>query len=123
MSYDGKISKEELEALLGEKQEESKPFLFKDLEEQPLKDGGEESVNLNLLMDINLEVVVELGRTKKKINEILELSQGSIIELDRVSGEPVDLLINGKVVAKGEVVVIDEYFGVRITEIISKTVN
>lgn len=123
MSYDGKISKEELEALLGEKQEETKPFLFKDLEEQPLKAGGEESVNLNLLMDINLEIVVELGRTKKRINEILELSQGSIIELDRVSGEPVDLLINGKVVAKGEVVVIDEYFGVRITEIISKTVN
>ena len=123
MSYDGKISKEELEALLGEKQEETKPFLFKDLEEQPLKGGGEESVNLNLLMDINLEIVVELGRTKKRINEILELSQGSIIELDRVSGEPVDLLINGKVVAKGEVVVIDEYFGVRITEIISKTIN
>ncbi|PEQ89559.1 flagellar motor switch protein FliN [Bacillus sp. AFS006103] len=123
MSYDGKISKEELAALLGEKQEETKPFLFKDLEEQPLKDGGEESVNLNLLMDINLEVVVELGRTKKKINEILELSQGSIIELDRVSGEPVDLLINGKVVAKGEVVVIDEYFGVRITEIINKSIN
>lgn len=123
MSYDGKISKEELAALLGEKEEETKPFLFKDLEEQPLKDGGEESVNLNLLMDINLEIVVELGRTKKRINEILELSQGSIIELDRVSGEPVDLLINGKVVAKGEVVVIDEYFGVRITEIISKTVN
>jgi flagellar motor switch protein FliN len=123
MGYDGKISKEELAALLGEKQEETKPFLFKDLEEQPLKDGGEESVNLNLLMDINLEVVVELGRTKKKINEILELSQGSIIELDRVSGEPVDLLINGKVVAKGEVVVIDEYFGVRITEIINKSIN
>ena len=123
MSYDGKISKEELEALLGEKQEETKPFLFKDLEEQPLKAGGEESVNLNLLMDINLEIVVELGRTKKRINEILELSQGSIIELDRVSGEPVDLLINGKVVAKGEVVVIDEYFGVRITEIINKTIN
>lgn len=123
MSHDRKISKEELEALLGEKQEETKPFLFKDLEEQPLKDEGEESVNLNLLMDINLEIVVELGRTKKKINEILELSQGSIIELDRVSGEPVDLLINGKVVAKGEVVVIDEYFGIRITEIINKTIN
>lgn len=123
MSHDGKISKEELEALLGEKQEETKPFLFKDLEEQPLKDGGEETVNLNLLMDINLEIVVELGRTKKKINEILELSQGSIIELDRVSGEPVDLLINGKVVAKGEVVVIDEYFGIRVTEIVNKTIN
>ncbi len=123
MSHDGKISKEELEALLGEKEEETKPFLFKDLEEKPLKEDTEESVNLNLLMDINLEIVVELGRTKKKINEILELSQGSIIELDRVSGEPVDLLINGKVVAKGEVVVIDEYFGIRVTEIVNKTIN
>ncbi len=123
MSNDGKISKEELEALLGEKEEETTPFLFKDLEEKPLKEDGEDSLNLNLLMDINLEIVVELGRTKKKINEILELSQGSIIELDRVSGEPVDLLINGKVVAKGEVVVIDEYFGIRITEIINKTIN
>lgn len=123
MSNNGKISKEELEALLGEKEEETTPFLFKDLEEKPLKEDGADSLNLNLLMDINLEIVVELGRTKKKINEILELSQGSIIELDRVSGEPVDLLINGKVVAKGEVVVIDEYFGIRITEIINKTIN
>jgi flagellar motor switch protein FliN/FliY len=123
MSHDGKISKEELAALLGEQEEETKPFLFKDLEENPPKEDKEESVNLNLLMDINLEIVVELGRTKKKINEILELSQGSIIELDRVSGEPVDLLINGKVVAKGEVVVIDEYFGIRVTEIVNKTMN
>ncbi|PLS01452.1 flagellar motor switch protein FliN [Neobacillus cucumis] len=124
MSHDGKLSKEELEALLGEVKEETKPFLFKDLEEKPLNEEVvEESVNLNLLMDINLEIVVELGRTKKKINEILELSQGSIIELDRVSGEPVDLLINGKVVAKGEVVVIDEYFGIRVTEIVNKTIN
>ncbi|EKN64717.1 CheC, inhibitor of MCP methylation / FliN fusion protein [Neobacillus bataviensis LMG 21833] len=123
MSHDGKVSKEEIEALLGETGEPTKPFLFQDLEEKPLNDEDEKSVNLDLLMDINLEVVVELGRTKKKINEILELSQGSIIELDRVSGEPVDLLINGKVVAKGEVVVIDEYFGIRITEIINKTIN
>lgn len=123
MSNDMKISREELEALLGEKEEETKPFLFKDLEEQPQKEQAEESINLNLLMDINLEIVVELGRTKKKINEILELSQGSIIELDRVSGEPVDLLINGKIVAKGEVVVVDEYFGIRITEILNKTIN
>lgn len=123
MSHDGKISKEELAALLGDTEEETKPFLFKDLEEKSPKEDQEESVNLDLLMDINLEIVVELGRTKKKINEILELSQGSIIELDRVSGEPVDLLINGKVVAKGEVVVIDEYFGIRVTEIVNKTIN
>ncbi|MGJ7921958.1 flagellar motor switch protein FliN [Neobacillus sp. LXY-4] len=123
MSNDAKISKEELEALLGESEQETKPFLFADLEEESSKSGLEDSVNLNLLMDISLEIVVELGRTKKKINEILDLSQGSIIELDRVSGEPVDLLINGKIVAKGEVVVIDEYFGIRITEILTKTVN
>jgi flagellar motor switch protein FliN len=123
MSNDGKISKEELEALLGEGKEETKPFFFEDLEEATEKEGSEDSINLELLKDISLELVVELGRTKKKINEVLELSHGSIIELDRVSGEPVDLLINGKLVAKGEVVVIDEYFGIRITEIINRTIN
>ena len=123
MSNDRNISKEELAALLGEKQEDAKPFLFADLEEKPQSEEAHESVNMDLLMDISLEVVVELGRTKKKINEVLELSQGSIIELDRVSGEPVDLLINGKIVAKGEVVVIEDYFGIRITEIVNKTIN
>ncbi|WP_311315618.1 flagellar motor switch protein FliN [Neobacillus niacini] len=122
MSNDGKISREELEALLGENQSKTKPFVFQDLPDEPEK-SEEESVNLNMLMDISLELVVELGRTKKKINEVLELSQGSIIELDRVSGEPVDVLINGKIVAKGEVVVIDDYFGIRVTEILNKTIN
>ncbi|WP_066321062.1 flagellar motor switch protein FliN [Bacillus sp. FJAT-29814] len=122
MSNDGKISREELDALLGENQSKTKPFVFQDLPDEPEK-REEESVNLNMLMDISLELVVELGRTKKKINEVLELSQGSIIELDRVSGEPVDVLINGKIVAKGEVVVIDDYFGIRVTEILNKTIN
>lgn len=122
MSNDGKVSREELEALLGENQTKTKPFIFQDLPDEPEK-REEESVNLNMLMDISLELVVELGRTKKKINEVLELSQGSIIELDRVSGEPVDVLINGKIVAKGEVVVIDDYFGIRVTEILNKTIN
>ncbi|WP_423799764.1 flagellar motor switch protein FliN [Neobacillus sp. SAB-20_R2A] len=123
MSNEGKISREELEALLGDTEKETKPFIFQDLPDEPQKREPDDSVNLDLLMDISLELVVELGRTKKKINEILELTQGSIIELDRVSGEPVDVLINGKIVAKGEVVVIDDYFGIRITEILNKTIN
>jgi flagellar motor switch protein FliN/FliY len=76
--------------------------------------------NLDLLLDIPLKVTVELGRTKKQIKEILELSQGSIIELDKLAGEPVDILVNQKLIAKGEVVVIDENFGVRVTDIISQ---
>lgn len=77
-----------------------------------------EAQNISLLMDVPLQVTVELGRTSKKIKEILEFGQGSIIELDKLSGEPVDILVNGKNIAKGEVVVIDESFGVRITDII-----
>jgi flagellar motor switch protein FliN/FliY len=69
-------------------------------------------------MDIPLEVTVELGRTSKLIKDILKLGPGSIIELEKLAGEPVDILVNGKFIAKGEVVVIDENFGVRITEII-----
>jgi flagellar motor switch protein FliN/FliY len=79
-----------------------------------------ENTNLNLLLDIPLKVTVELGRTQKMIRDILELSQGSIIELDKLAGEPVDILVNNKLVAKGEVVVIDENFGVRVTDIISQ---
>lgn len=80
----------------------------------------QEQANLNLLMDIPLKVTVELGRTSKLIREILELSQGSIIELDKLAGEPVDILVNNKLIAKGEVVVIEENFGVRVTDIISQ---
>ncbi|HEY0828390.1 MAG TPA: flagellar motor switch phosphatase FliY [Bacilli bacterium] len=79
-----------------------------------------DNTNLNLLLDIPLKVTVELGRTQKLIKDILELSQGSIIELDKLAGEPVDILVNNKLVAKGEVVVIDENFGVRVTDIVSQ---
>lgn len=75
--------------------------------------------NLDLIMDIGLQLSVELGRTHKKIKDILELTNGSIIELDKLAGEPVDILVNGKLLAHGEVVVIDENFGVRVTGIIS----
>ena len=74
--------------------------------------------NIGLIMDVPLEVTVELGRTTKSISEILDFAPGTIIELDRIAGEPIDVLVNGKFVAKGEVVVIEESFGVRVTEII-----
>ncbi|MCM1257426.1 MAG: flagellar motor switch phosphatase FliY [Roseburia sp.] len=74
--------------------------------------------NIDLIMDVPLDVTVELGRTSKSIQEILDFSPGTIIELNKIAGEPIDVLVNGKYVAKGEVVVIEESFGVRITEII-----
>lgn len=80
----------------------------------------EESRNLNMLLDIPLQVTVELGRTTHSVKDILQLSSGSIIELDKLAGEPVDILVNNRLIAKGEVVVIEENFGVRITNIISK---
>ena len=74
--------------------------------------------NIGLIMDVPLEVTVELGRTTKSIADILDFAPGTIIELDRIAGEPIDVLVNGKFVAKGEVVVIEESFGIRVTEII-----
>ena len=74
--------------------------------------------NINLIMDVPLEVTVELGRTTKSIQEILDFAPGTIIELNKIAGEPIDVIVNGKYVAKGEVVVIEESFGVRITEIV-----
>ncbi|WP_040980129.1 flagellar motor switch phosphatase FliY [Oceanobacillus jeddahense] len=91
---------------------------FSNFEHAPLNHQGQR--NLDMLMDIPLRVTVELGRTKQSIKEILELGAGSIIELDKLAGEPVDILVNEKLVAEGEVVVIDENFGVRVTDIVSQ---
>jgi flagellar motor switch protein FliN len=82
---------------------------------------AEQPRNLDLLMDIPLKVSVELGRTKRTIKDILELSVGSVVELDKLAGEPVDIHVNDKLIAKGEVVVIEENFGVRVTDILSQT--
>ncbi|MBM7701875.1 flagellar motor switch phosphatase FliY [Metabacillus iocasae] len=79
-----------------------------------------ETRNLDMLLDIPLQVTVELGRTRRTVKDILELSSGSIVELDKLAGEPVDILINNKLIAKGEVVVIEENFGVRVTDIVSQ---
>lgn len=91
---------------------------FSEFEQASLNYQGQR--NLDMLMDIPLRVTVELGRTKQSIKEILELGAGSIIELDKLAGEPVDILVNEKLVAEGEVVVIDENFGVRVTDIVSQ---
>jgi len=85
---------------------------------QPSRGNGKED-NLNLILDVPLTLTVELGRTNRQIKDILALGIGSVVELDKLAGEPVELLVNGKLIAKGEVVVIDENFGVRITEIVS----
>ena len=95
------------------------PAVFSNFEPFQLQEA--EARNLNMLMDIPLQVTVELGRTSRSVKEILELSPGSIIELDKLAGEPVDILVNNRPVARGEVVVIDENFGVRVTDIISKS--
>ncbi|MEX2443562.1 MAG: flagellar motor switch protein FliN [Alkalispirochaeta sp.] len=89
---------------------------FPSLQQQGV--SGEQG-NIGLLMDVYMEMTVELGRTKKLIREILGMGEGTIIELDKLAGEPVDILVNHKLIAKGEVVVIDENFGVRVTEIVS----
>ncbi len=80
--------------------------------------GGSSPHNLDLLMDLELPVIIELGRTSMLIRDILQLGPGSIVELSKLSGEPVDLYVNDRKFARGEVVVIDENFGIRITELV-----
>jgi flagellar motor switch protein FliN/FliY len=89
---------------------------FPNLMPQPT---AQEAGNIGLIMDVFMEMTVELGRTRKSVKEILGMGEGTIIELDKLAGEPVDILVNHKLIAKGEVVVIDENFGVRVTEIVS----
>ena len=75
--------------------------------------------NIELLLDVTLRVTVELGRTRMKLSQILELQHGSVVELDRLAGDPVDVFVNDRMVAHGEVVVVDDKFGVRITQMVS----
>ena len=93
------------------------PAIFAPIDEPQIHGPGAPQ-NLGIVLDVALEVSVELGRKRMSIREILDLGSGSIVELDKIAGEPVDLLVNGKLVARGEVVVIEDNFGVRITEIV-----
>ena len=83
------------------------------------RDAATKTNNLNFILDIPLEVTVQLGRTNMIVNDLLKLGQGSVIELDKMAGETLEILANQKLVARGEVVVINEKFGIRVTEIIS----
>jgi flagellar motor switch protein FliN/FliY len=85
----------------------------------PSTRGGSDNKNLDLILDIPLTVTVELGRSKMLINDLLQLSQGSVVELTKLVGEPLEVLVNQKLVARGEVVVVNEKFGVRLTDIVS----
>ncbi|MBN1828907.1 MAG: flagellar motor switch protein FliN [Deltaproteobacteria bacterium] len=89
---------------------------FEELENQELKEG---SLDLDFLLDIPLVVNVELGRTKMLISELLQLGQGSVLELTKLAGEPMDVFINDRLIARGEVVVVNEKFGVRLTDVVS----
>lgn len=93
------------------------PAKFAPLTDTAKKDGGGQQ-NLNLILDIDVEVTVELGRSVMQIKEVLDMAPGSVIELNKLAGETVDVFVNKSLIAKGEVVVINENFGVRITEII-----
>ncbi|MGI6703190.1 MAG: flagellar motor switch phosphatase FliY [Clostridia bacterium] len=104
-----------IEVASGRQEIKVQPVSLKDFEDTPVSTDKE---NINLILDVPLNVTVELGRTRKQIREILQFGVGTIVELDKLAGEPVELLVNGKFIAKGEVVVIDESFGVRITDIV-----
>ena len=96
-----------------------KPLQFGSLDGDSTLSDDQDSGNLNLVMGVDLNVTVEIGRTRKQVKEILALRQGSIVELDKQAGAPVDIMVNGKLIARGDVVVIDDNFGVRITEIVT----
>ncbi len=88
-----------------------------------LNDLGEEvpdTANLDMLLDVNLKITVELGRTRLKFRDVLNLSNGSVVELSRQVSEPVDILVNGALLASGEVVVVDDHFAVRITKLLNR---
>jgi flagellar motor switch protein FliN/FliY len=97
-------------------EEQTGPYGFSDLNEKSISQSAS---NIDFLLDIPLEITVELGRTKMLINELLKLGQGAVIELSKFAGETMDVLANQRLIAKGEVVVINDKYGIRLTEIIS----
>ena len=91
--------------------------------ETGVEEGAEERANQEMLMKVPLELSVEVGRTKKLVKDILELTQGSLVVLDKMAGEQADLFVNGQCVAKGDIVVVEDNFGIRITEIVARDLN
>jgi flagellar motor switch protein FliN/FliY len=89
--------------------------------EAPLAEGEVSTRRLDLLLDVPLDVTVELGRNRMTIQDLLALSPGAVLELDKIAGEPLDIVVNDRLIARGEAVVINDKFGIRITDIISKS--
>ncbi len=94
------------------------PLQLQSFDEGAPRRPGEGQANLDLIMGVPLDITVEIGRTKKPVKEILEIRQGTLLELDKQAGDPVDVIVNGQLIARGDVVVVDDLFGVRITEIL-----
>lgn len=90
-----------------------------DLESDNMPVAHENETNLDMILDIPVTIAMEIGRTKISIRNLLQLNQGSVVELDRLAGEPMDVLVNGTLVAHGEVVVVNEKFGIRLTDVVS----
>jgi flagellar motor switch protein FliN/FliY len=83
--------------------------------------GGGQEMNLNLILDVSVTLALEVGRAKMSVRDLLQLAPGAVVELDRVAGEPLDVLVNGVRIARGEVVVVNDKFGIRLTEVVSPT--
>jgi flagellar motor switch protein FliN/FliY len=94
---------------------------FNDLGAASAASAGSGEMNLNLILDVAVTLSLEVGRTRLAVRDLLQLAPGAIVELDRAAGEPLDVLVNGVRVARGEVVVVDEKFGIRLTEVVSQT--
>jgi flagellar motor switch protein FliN/FliY len=97
---------------------EPRPAQFDDLQAEGAQQGGGD-VNLDVILDVPVTLSMEVGRTRIPIRNLLQLNQGSVVELDRAAGEPLDVFVNGTLVAHGEVVVVNEKFGIRLTDVIS----
>jgi len=100
------------------KAQKATPAPMDQLEAEPAE-VGDENVNLNVILDVPVTLSMEIGRTRISIRNLLQLNQGSVVELDRLAGEPLDVLVNGTLIAHGEVVVVNERFGIRLTDVVS----
>ncbi|OOG26198.1 flagellar motor switch protein FliN [Thioalkalivibrio denitrificans] len=99
--------------------EQVKKASFDNITSEPVKGATQEDVNLDVVLDIPVTISMEIGRTRLPIRNLLQLNQGSVVELDRLAGEPLDVFVNGTLIAHGEVVVVNEKFGIRLTDVIS----
>jgi len=102
-----------------EEQETAEAVQFQELEGSMLGSDIDDDINLDVILDVPVTISMEIGRTQINIRNLLQLNQGSVVELDRLAGEPMDVLVNGTLVAHGEVVVVNDKFGIRLTDVIS----